>query len=53
MTAKELLMFEIERGQQVAGHFPSREALDRAELVLDGRITSDQAFAELDAKFGL
>lgn len=53
MTARELLMLEIERGQQVAGHFPSREALHRAEMVLDGHITVDQAFAELDAKFGL
>ncbi|MFH7324800.1 hypothetical protein [Aeromicrobium sp. JJY06] len=53
MTAHELLMLEIERGQQVAGHFPSQEALHRAEMVLCGQMTPDQAFAELDAKFGL
>lgn len=41
----------IEKGQQLAGHFPDAEALDRARRILDGRTTSVEAYAELDAKY--
>lgn len=42
---------EIRKGQQLAGHDPSHDAMDRAERVLDGEITLDEAHAELDARF--
>lgn len=46
-------MAEIEKGQQLAGHFPDSEALDRARRILTGQITGDEAFAELDAIYGI
>lgn len=45
-------MAEIEKGQQLAEHFPNGEALDRARRILTGEITPDEAFAELDRKYG-
>jgi hypothetical protein len=45
------VLAEIEKGQQLAGHFPDAEALDRARRVLEGRITPAQADAELAAKY--
>lgn len=42
----------IEKAQQLAGHFPNDEALDRARRVLEGETTSSEAYAELDAKYG-
>jgi hypothetical protein len=47
----EMLMAEIEKGQQVAGHFPSEEVLDRARRTLTGEITPQQARAEVLAKY--
>lgn len=47
----ERLMVEVEKGQQVAGHFPSARALDRARRVLVGTITPAEAFTEIDALF--
>ncbi|RFA13090.1 hypothetical protein B7R22_14340 [Subtercola boreus] len=44
-------MAMIEKGQQLAGHFPNDEALDRARRVLEGEITSAEGYAELDAKY--
>ncbi len=44
-------LVEIENGQQLAGHFPSEEALSRARRVLTGQITPDEAYEELDAKY--
>lgn len=44
-------LVEIEKGQQLAGHFPNQEALGRARRVLTGEITPDEAYAELDAKY--
>lgn len=38
---------EIEKGQQLAGHFPDAEAMDRARRVLTGELTPDQARSEL------
>lgn len=34
--SKELLLAEIEKGQQLAGHAPSTEALDMAGRIIDG-----------------
>lgn len=48
----ELALAEIEKGHQLAGHFPSAEALERARQVLTGAITYDEAIAQLDAKWG-
>lgn len=42
----------IEKGQRLAGHFPSEEAMDRACRVLEGRTTLTDARAELAAKYG-
>ena len=42
---------EIQKGQQLAGHEPSDEALQRAERVLDGELTVEEARAELHARF--
>lgn len=42
----------IEKGQQLAGHFPSPEALDRSKRVLDGQTSMDDARNELAAKWG-
>lgn len=42
----------IEKGQRLAGHFPSDEALDRARRVLQGDTTLTDARAELAAKYG-
>ncbi len=47
----ELIMAEIEKGQQLAGHFPNAEALDRARRVYTGELTTEDARAELDAKY--
>ena len=41
----------IEKAQQLAGHFPDAEALDRARRILDGRTAPAEAYAELDAKY--
>lgn len=42
----------IEKGQQLAGHFPSDEAMERARRVLEGHTTLTDARAELAAKYG-
>jgi len=42
----------VEKGQQLAGHFPDDEALARARQVLDGTRTEDDALAEVAAKYG-
>ena len=47
----ERLMAEIEKGQQLAGHFPDAEALARARRVLTGETTPSEAHAELAAKY--
>lgn len=43
-------LIEIAKGQQLAGHFPDAEALDRARRILVGEITAAEAYAEIDAK---
>lgn len=44
-------MAMIEKAQQLAGHFPDAEALDRARRVLEGEITGAEGYAELDDKY--
>ncbi|MBD8611843.1 hypothetical protein IFT77_15245 [Frigoribacterium sp. CFBP 13729] len=45
-------MAMIEKGQQLAGHFPDADALGRARRVLEGTLSEADAYAELDAKYG-
>jgi len=45
-------MAMIEKGQQLAGHFPDADALGRAHRVLEGTLSEADAYAELDAKYG-
>ena len=46
---RELAM--IEKAQQLAGHFPDAEALDRARRILEHQSSPTDAYAELDAKY--
>lgn len=41
---------EVTKGQQLAGHHPDSDALDRARRLLTDKITVDEAYAEIDAK---
>ena len=41
---------EVAKGQQLAGHYPDADALDRARRLLIDEITPAQAYAEIDAK---
>jgi len=45
-------MAMIEKGQQLAGHFPDADALGRARRVLEGTLSEADAYAVLDAKHG-
>jgi predicted Zn-dependent peptidase len=45
------LMAQVEKGQQLAGHFPSEEDLAQAKRVLLGEITLEESFAEIEAAF--
>lgn len=42
----------IEKGQQLAGHFPDAEALGRARRILEGTLSPEDARAEVAAKHG-
>lgn len=44
-------MAQIEKGQQMAGHFPNKEALERARRILTGEMTRDEAITEIKAKY--
>jgi hypothetical protein len=46
----EARLVEIDKGQQMAGHFPDADSLGRARRILIGEITLDEAFAEIDTK---
>jgi transcriptional regulator with XRE-family HTH domain len=48
--ARSQALAEIEKGQQLAGHSPSEDALARAQRVLDGELAPAQARAEVRAK---
>lgn len=49
----ELAMAEVEKGQQLAGHFPDAEAIGRAWRVLTGDISAEGARAELREKYNV
>ncbi|MBF4595634.1 antitoxin VbhA family protein [Curtobacterium flaccumfaciens] len=42
----------VEKGQQLAGHFPDAEALARARRILEGTLSPEDARAEVAAKHG-
>lgn len=42
----------VEKGQQLAGHFPDAEALRRARRILEGTLSPEDARAEVAAKHG-
>ena len=41
-------MAVIEKGQQLAGHFPSSETMDRARRVLTGELSAEAAEGEMN-----
>lgn len=47
----QMAMAEIEKGQQLAGHFPDAEALERAERVLTGAMSAEDAMDEVRRKY--
>jgi hypothetical protein len=47
----ERLMAEVEKGQQLAGHFPDAEALGRGRRVYTGETSLADARAEIHAKY--
>lgn len=47
----ENVMAEIEKGQQLAGHFPDADALTRARRVLVGEISEEDAMREIRQAF--
>lgn len=42
----------IEKGQQLAGHFPSTDDLEAARRILTGETTYEDEMADFDQKFG-
>lgn len=47
----ENVMAEIEKGQQLAGHFPDVDALARARRVLVGELSEEDAMREIRQAF--
>ena len=47
----EVRLVGIDKAQQLAGHSPSNEALDRARRILIGELSRDGAIAEILAKY--
>lgn len=47
----EEALAQIEKGQQLAGHFPDAEALDRARRILTGELSEADAREELERKY--
>lgn len=47
----EARLVAIEKRQQLGGHSPGPDALDRARRILTGEITKAQAIAEILAKY--
>jgi len=45
------MMAEVEKGHQLAGHFPDGEALERARRVYTGETSAYAARVEIDAKY--
>lgn len=52
-TTQERAQFEaeVEKGQQLAGHFPDEDAMGRLRRILNGSLTVDDAFDEIDRKY--
>jgi hypothetical protein len=44
-------LWESKKGQQLAGHFPSVEGLNRACRILIGEMTREETRAEILAKY--
>ena len=42
---------EIEKAQQLGGHHPDAEAMDRASRVLTGKTTHEDALLEIHRKY--
>lgn len=40
----------IEKGQQLAGHFPDAEDMEAARRILTGEVTAEEARAEMNEK---
>ncbi|TWP38515.1 hypothetical protein [Leekyejoonella antrihumi] len=47
----ERVMAGVEKIQQLAGHFPSEEDLAAARAIAEGKISLEDALAELDRKY--
>lgn len=45
------LLAEIEKGQQLAGHFPSSKTMDNVRLIIEGKIDVDQLIEETIQKY--
>lgn len=41
----------VEKGQQLAGHFPDAEAMERGVRVFEGSLSAEDAYAEIAAKY--
>jgi hypothetical protein len=48
---KQGILAAAEKGQQLAGHFPDATAIDRLRRMLDGAITVEEAWAEVEAEW--
>lgn len=45
------LLAEIEKGQQLAGHFPTATDMERARQILTGEVSPEDAVAALEARY--
>jgi hypothetical protein len=50
-AAKRNLTAQVVKGQQLAGHFPDSEDIDRIQRILSGEISIEDAFVEIDAEY--
>lgn len=50
---KAVLLAEMRKGQELAGHVPDDIDIDRFQRLLNGEITVEQAYAEVYAELGL
>jgi hypothetical protein len=48
---KDRIVAMTVKSQQLAGHFPDVEDVDRVRRILAGQITTDQARAEIRAQY--
>lgn len=48
--AEEQVEAEVVKGQQLAGHFPNEEAIDRGRRIFRGEMTLEEAHEELRQK---